>query len=318
MKKTTKGKAAAKNLPVVDESADVEPTVAKSKSKNKNKKPAVDGVTSWDSPQEGADSASDASLDAEADVAEPSRRRSRSNRDATESEQTTETEDTAGGTEPEITVDSGSDADNEDEVREADDDRAKKGQSEANKETVDSASEPTDSDSPQESRDPLKGIITFPQSARNVNGQLADKTVAVIQMHLEGNVGDQMETIPLLMKLNSWGVTVDAYLSTMQNERKRLNSEVKDRVAPYLRSIHENGLGYDLDMRAKKYDVIIVAPGPPIHEMSHCITSVKGEMENITMAWFLSAVTPRSRNNLIIVYVFLLSNFMIFVLLHAH
>jgi hypothetical protein len=256
-------------------------------------------VTSWDSSKDESSAETEAEADTDSndvEVAQPSRRRSRSKNDATEVEETTEAEDateTTDSSESEITVDSGSDADNEDQVREADDDRAKKGASDIKDDTSDSAAAPTNSDNPLESRDPLKGITSFPQSARNVNGQLADKTVAVIQVHLEGNVGDQMETIPLLMRLNSWGVTVDAYLSTMQNERKRMNADVKDRVSPYLRSIYENGLGYDLDIRAKKYDVIIVAPGPPLHEMSHCITSVKGEAENITMAWFLSAVTPR-------------------------
>ena len=44
-------------------------------------------------------------------------------------------------------------------------------------------------------------------------GQLAKgKRAALFQVHFEGNLGDQMETIPLLQRLYEWGMEVDCYL----------------------------------------------------------------------------------------------------------
>jgi hypothetical protein len=140
----------------------------------------------------------------------------------------------------------------------------------------------------------VNGVISSDQSARDKNGVLAGKSVAIMQVHLEGNVGDQMETLPLLMKLNSWGVVVDCYVSTIAKAHKRVDPQVLERVLPYTRQIFTEGLGFDLDIRARKYDVIIVAPGMPVHELSHCITAVKGEPKNISMVWFGAAVSPRT------------------------
>jgi UDP-glucose 6-dehydrogenase len=55
------------------------------------------------------------------------------------------------------------------------------------------------------------------------------KRVALLQVHFEGNVGDQMETIPLLQKLNEWGVEVDCYLSVWMSQENRLDPHVKER-----------------------------------------------------------------------------------------
>jgi hypothetical protein len=60
------------------------------------------------------------------------------------------------------------------------------------------------------------------------------KRVALLQVHLEGNVGDQMETIPLLKKLKEWGVAVDCYLSIWMPEDKRLDPAVKERGNTYI------------------------------------------------------------------------------------
>ena len=76
-----------------------------------------------------------------------------------------------------------------------------------------------------------------------------------------------METIPLLKKLSEWGVKVDCYLSSWQDSRKRLDDTVKTRVAPYVDIIFSEGLGMDLEIRARKYDVLIVSPGPTVNEL---------------------------------------------------
>jgi hypothetical protein len=263
------------------DSEDAAPVV----STKRKKKSKASGVSTLESSAGKEDSQSEGGASSEqedsAEEPPPSRRRGRSSAEPGE--------DVDSEPSADISIDSGSDADN-DADREADDDRAKKS------DRTDGGDADVGSDTTEdggETVDKAKGIISFPQSARNERGPLREKSVAIMQVHLEGNVGDQMETLPLLMKLNTWGVTVDCYLSTMLNKRKRLDPQVKQRVSPYVRNIYENGIGYDLDVRAQKYDVIIVAPGPPVHEVSHCITAVKGESANITMVWFLSAVTPR-------------------------
>ena len=50
------------------------------------------------------------------------------------------------------------------------------------------------------------------------------------QVHFEGNLGDQMETIPVLKKLHEWGVTIDCYLSVWMPDTKRLDLEVRNEI----------------------------------------------------------------------------------------
>ena len=61
------------------------------------------------------------------------------------------------------------------------------------------------------------------RSSRSQRDIAKGKTVALLQVHFEGNVGDQMETIPLLKKLYEWGVVVDCYLSVWMPLEKRLD-----------------------------------------------------------------------------------------------
>ena len=94
-----------------------------------------------------------------------------------------------------------------------------------------------------------------------IDKRLKNKRVALLQVHFEGNVGDQMETIPLLQRLHSWGVIVDCYLSLWMPPLERLDPHVKERVAPYVNRIFEDGIGYDSNIQAWNYDLLIVAPG---------------------------------------------------------
>ena len=87
------------------------------------------------------------------------------------------------------------------------------------------------------------------------------KTVALLQVHFEGNVGDQMETIPLLRKLKEWGVVVDCYLSVWMPLKKRLDPAVHERVKDLVRNIYPEGVQYDHDLRDRNYDLLIVTPG---------------------------------------------------------
>ena len=87
------------------------------------------------------------------------------------------------------------------------------------------------------------------------------KTVALLQVHFEGNVGDQMETIPLLRKLKEWGVVVDCYLSVWMPLKKRLDPAVHERVKDLVRNIYPEGVQYDHELRDRNYDLLIVTPG---------------------------------------------------------
>ena len=93
------------------------------------------------------------------------------------------------------------------------------------------------SNTSEHSNDNRKIVYSFEQIKRRLTGDspVAGKRVALLQVHFEGNVGDQMETVPLLMKLNEWGVIVDCYLSVWMPLERRLDPLVKERVAPYVR-----------------------------------------------------------------------------------
>ena len=129
------------------------------------------------------------------------------------------------------------------------------------------------------------------------------KTVALLQVHFEGNVGDQMETIPLLQKLKEWGVVVDCYLSVWMPLKKRLDPNVHERVKGLVRNIYSEGVQYDHDLRDRNYDLLIVTPGPTVNEIAHCITATRqlpninwstGKDErpkNISMVWFGVTIT---------------------------
>ena len=129
------------------------------------------------------------------------------------------------------------------------------------------------------------------------------KTVALLQVHFEGNVGDQMETIPLLRKLKEWGVVVDCYLSVWMPLKKRLDPNVHARVKDLVRNIYPEGVQYDHDLRDRNYDLLIVTPGPTVNEVAHCITATRQlpnlnwatgtdeRPKNISMVWFGVTIT---------------------------
>ena len=87
------------------------------------------------------------------------------------------------------------------------------------------------------------------------------KRIALFQVHFEGNIGDQMETIPLLRKLKEWGVEVDCYLSIWMPLEKRLNSDVHKRIEKYVSNIYAEGIPYTSVLVERGYDLAIMAPG---------------------------------------------------------
>jgi hypothetical protein len=116
---------------------------------------------------------------------------------------------------------------------------------------------------------------------------LSGKNVAMLDVHFEGNVGDQMETIPLLRQLSAWGVNIDCYLrcvitcvsyiictwslkyyicSHWLHEEKRVAPWVLPKVKNFVSSVYEKGIidGDPTDisrLNAKNYDAIIMSPG---------------------------------------------------------
>merc|ERR1711871_93109 len=116
-------------------------------------------------------------------------------------------------------------------------------------------------------------------------GQLAKgKKAALFQVHFEGNLGDQMETIPLLQRLYEWGLEVDCYLSMWRDPKERLNPKVKERVEKYVTNFYVDGIPQQHIVKQRGYDIIIVTPGPTVNELTHCIGKVH-------MAWFGVSVT---------------------------
>ena len=129
------------------------------------------------------------------------------------------------------------------------------------------------------------GLFDKAGSTTTGRGPLAKgKKAALFQVHFEGNLGDQMETIPLLQRLYEWGVQIDCYLSLWQDPAKRLDPKVKERVAKYVTNFYVDGIPQDHVLRERMYDVVIVTPGPTVNELTHCIGKVH-------MAWFGVSVT---------------------------
>ena len=114
------------------------------------------------------------------------------------------------------------------------------------------------------------------------------KRVALFQVHFEGNVGDQMETIPLLRKLWEWGAEVDCYLSVWLPLEKRLSPLVKEKVIPYVSNIYTE-IPYTSTLIERDYDIAIIAPGPTVNELNYCFgpKNEEGEiLHNVSMVYF--------------------------------
>ena len=52
-------------------------------------------------------------------------------------------------------------------------------------------------------------------------------SVAVLNVHMEGNLGDEYETTPLLATLSKWGAHVDLYLANWQPEILEISAALK-------------------------------------------------------------------------------------------
>ena len=97
---------------------------------------------------------------------------------------------------------------------------------------------------------------------QSVQGMSATATrVAVLNVHMEGNLGDEYETTPLLAKLSEWGAHVDLYLANWQPDNSLSPHAV--RQTRFVDAIYEYPPQKGR-LEGGDYDVLISAPGPSI------------------------------------------------------
>ena len=141
----------------------------------------------------------------------------------------------------------------------------------------------------------LSSFSLFSKSSRDITTSRSSgyqpakgKKVALFQVHFEGNVGDQMETIPLLRKLWEWGAEVDCYLSVWLPIDDRLSPLVKEKVVPYVNNIYTQ-IPFTSTLIERDYDIAIIAPGPTVNELNFCFGPKDDDgvvLHNVSMVYF--------------------------------
>mmetsp|Transcript_28296 Transcript_28296/g.32543 ORF Transcript_28296/g.32543 Transcript_28296/m.32543 type:complete len:388 (-) Transcript_28296:438-1601(-) len=100
--------------------------------------------------------------------------------------------------------------------------------------------------------------LLIPVESSNPISRLKDIKVLLLHVHLEGNLGDELETTPLLKHLHKQGAHVTAALSKWKKGEAQLhpkNSREYELVDVLATGMYRN-------YQPKHYDAIIVAPGP--------------------------------------------------------
>jgi len=121
---------------------------------------------------------------------------------------------------------------------------------------------------------------------------IGGKRAALFGVHFEGNLGDLMETTPLLTRLSEWGVEVDCYLSEFRHGAANLDSKIKQGAGKFCKDFYPSKfLRYEV--RDRDYDVIIAAPGPTVNHFKYCFEDKEVPTENITTIWFGVSVSER-------------------------
>lgn len=121
---------------------------------------------------------------------------------------------------------------------------------------------------------------------------IGGKRAALFGVQFEGNLGDVMETTPLLMRLSEWGVEVDCYLGGHIQSVTNLDSKIKQGVGKFCKKFYPSQfLRYEV--RDRDYDAIIVAPGPTVNHLQCCFEDKDSPHENITTIWFGVGVSER-------------------------
>lgn len=93
--------------------------------------------------------------------------------------------------------------------------------------------------------------------------------VAVLNAHLEGNLGDEYETTPILELLGGWGATLDVYSAAWEAPENQMNPHAV-RMLRGARAYYTSDEWFntsapnDVPLPGGEYDLLIYAPGPMI------------------------------------------------------
>lgn len=106
-------------------------------------------------------------------------------------------------------------------------------------------------------------MLQLASSDSQSNDGLQGKKVAVFGAHLNGNLGDIMETTPMLIKLKEWGLFIDIYSASYLALALRIDPKLTH-IFQYVDAIFSELPSKHVQFYSK-YDVFIVAPGPSPH-----------------------------------------------------
>lgn len=119
-------------------------------------------------------------------------------------------------------------------------------------------------------RPPLPTSLSFAMSSSMSSSSLlfasdchglAGMKVLLLDVHLEGNLGDEMETTPLLQELKRCNIHITAVLSRwLERPEQRIGSGSAREHALIDVILHSSSLEYHLSM--KDYQAVLLAPGP--------------------------------------------------------
>jgi hypothetical protein len=121
---------------------------------------------------------------------------------------------------------------------------------------------------------------------------IGGKRVALFGVQFEGNLGDVMETTPLLTRLSEWGVEVDCYLGGHIQSVANLDSKIKQGVGKFCKNMYPSNFLH-FEVRDRDYDFIIAAPGPTVNHLQGCYEDKDSPNEIITTIWFGVGVSER-------------------------
>lgn len=125
-------------------------------------------------------------------------------------------------------------------------------------------------------------------------GARSDKKVAIFGVHFEGNLGDLMETTPLVERLHEWGVEIDCYLSMFRGGMGKIDKKIKRGVGRYCNNFFTEKTRRS-EVSQRNYDAVIIAPGPTVDHFKYCFDDFRAPGHNISMVWFGVSVASRDQ-----------------------
>ena len=126
------------------------------------------------------------------------------------------------------------------------------------------------------------------------DGARSDKKVAIFGVHFEGNLGDLMETTPLVERLHEWGVEIDCYLSMFRGGLGKMDKKIKRGVGRYCSNFFTTKVRRS-EVSKRNYDAVIIAPGPTVDHFKYCFDDFRSPGHNISMVWFGVSVATRDQ-----------------------